>query len=182
MDSMFQPWVDKLRPTVQSAGERAEAWAHRIVSRLDAIADAVEEDATIYWRERPTQALVAGVAQPIPVPAGEVWTLESVTLVPGIVGTPGSVTLGVSAGLPMWGGAHAGRPVTIDGMRVRFESGTTIQVTAGEVDTTVAFQFRVERPHRPGKGVGGVIETPTDGSDATPNPEPWRHTGSWATA
>lgn len=181
-NDMIQPHIDRLRPLAQSAADEARAYGERVIARLDALIDANQGDSTIYYRERPTIGLTAGTpdTDSIKVPGGERWLLEAVTIVPtGAVGTPGSVVVGVSDGLPMYAAPHTGRPTTVGGNGVWFESGTSIRVTANEVNALVAFQFRVERhaPEYVNKGAGGVQELRPDGT--TPGVDDARHTGTW---
>lgn len=184
LQNSVQPYVDKLRPIAHSVGEEARAQCERIITRLDAIADAVKRDSTMYWRERPQVTLAVGASDnTITVPPGEQWELEAVTIVPtGAVGTAGSIIIGLSAGLPLWGGAHTGRPTTVGGSGVRFESGHTLIVTANETGALVMLQVRIERQAPVFDGYKAIpAEVPAEPGITPPNVEVNRHTGTWAT-
>jgi len=182
IDSIIQPHLDRIRPLAQDIASEARVWAHGVMCELERIGDAVEGDATRFWRERPQFALAAGATGQFVVPAGEQWLLEAVTMVPsGAVGTPGGVTLGVGGGLPLFGANHPGRPRTEPGNDVRIESGMQVDVTALEVGCVVMVQVRVERKVPRVRGRYTPYEPPTDGDDATPNPDAGRHTGTWMT-
>lgn len=180
---LIQPHLDRMRPVAHEVADRACAYADHMCDELTRIRHLLEGDPTESYRERPTVTLAAGTSnRDIVVPAGEWWVLETVTLIPtGVVGTPGSVTAGVSPGLPMFGANHPGRPVTAPGSSVRFESGTVVVVTANEVDVMAAFQFRVERKRPTVHGVGGVREQHAEPGITPPNGEVARHTGVWST-
>lgn len=181
--AILQNTVDQVRPMAQAATDTLSMWGYRIVERLDAIVDAVQEDSTVFARIRPEVTVAAGArGEADVVPAGEQWVLENVTLSPtGAVGTPGSVTIGPSGLLTAWGGAHTGRPNTLLGADVRFESGQPVIVTAQEVDCRVTMQFRCERaaPKMHRAPIGRPPKP--DPNAAPPNPELGRHTGTWAT-
>lgn len=180
MDSLVQPHLDRIRPLAQSAAAEARGWGLDILARLDRIADAVDQDVTRFWRERPQFNLTAGTSDTFIVPAGEQWVLEAVTMVPtGAVGTPGGVTLSVGGGLPLFGANHPGRPRTEPGNDIRLESGMQVTITALEVGCTVMAQVRVERKVAKVAGRYTATNPGTDGDDATPNPDPGRHVGTW---
>lgn len=181
--TMLQSTVDQVRPMAQAATDTLSMWGYRIVERLDAIVDAVQEDSTVFARIRPEVTVASdGRAEADVVPAGEQWVLENVTLMPtGAVATPGSVLIGPSGLLTAWGGAHTGRPTTVGGQDVRFESGQPVIVSAQEVGCRVTMQFRCERvTARMHRAPTGMPVKP-DPAAAPPNPELGRHVGTWST-
>lgn len=175
---MFKPHIERYEPHVSGAFLELRAFGHKTLELLTAIRDGIDQDAPSYWRERPTFTLGVGAADSFTVPAAEVWLLESVTVDPAVVATPGAVSLGITDGLPLFGMNHPGRITNAPGNGIRFESGTTVRVTAREAAAVITLQVRIERKSsRP--GVSGSLDPATDGDESTPNPDPGRHTGTW---
>jgi hypothetical protein len=78
---IFDAYINtQLRPAMITAGQRAEAYAERILARLDMLVEATQAPEFAEYHPRQAFTLTAGTAQDLrQIPAGEMWELEYVS-------------------------------------------------------------------------------------------------------
>lgn len=183
-DTLIGHQIDRIRPMAQSASEQAQVWAERVCDKLDRIAVAVEnEEFTEQRKYLDLGTLQSGQTVEIAqVPAADEWYIDYITTMNVVTPTAGYGIQVKVGGLTRLAKEVKGDDIiVVPGMVV--QGGTPLSVrnvTGGAMD--VFIQVRVKRPkHAPLKGRGGVREQPAEPGIAPPNPEPFRHTGTFTT-
>jgi hypothetical protein len=185
-NDIFDGYFEKLKPTLNDGVTTIQAYAERVIARLDDIVDAVQSDETLNVRRVYTPALsaAAGLSQEIAqVPTDQDWHLETVT-----IDTDAGTTIRISPGsgsVANWGVTVSAAGVTsAGGNGAIFPGGSPIVITSSAGVSRVYLQFRYERRKAKRRAThAGVIVQSVTGQDArTESSEEVRHKGTaiWA--
>lgn len=142
----FDNIIEQYRPHAIRLGNKCDAYALRIIARLDAIAEAVsQDDPDKYYRNFRFSLQPAGVYDVVTIPTGETWRLEASS---GRSGTPGTGTQVALMADGMFAGGISTASMGEGSSGYTFKGGTQIQAVAGGapfVAGDFALQFSVMR-------------------------------------
>lgn len=154
IDTVLDNITARLEPASTTIREVAQTYADRILSRLDDIADGVQDED---WTEvRRPISLALGAGAPVEVatvPVGDSWEVEYIA-----VSGATDLTITTEGGL-RFAKVFAGMDTLTPGTMLR--SGEVVSLTStNAVQVFVQFRLRTRKPGRPAPGAGQPEQSP----------------------
>lgn len=179
-NTILKPYADRYEPHVSGAFMELRAFGHRILELMEVIADNTHDEPFISERKFLQMGNVINGQLTVldRVPPTEEWEIESVAMVAS-VGLDVQILTGTP--FPVWGGRSIAGSNSLPGNSVVITGNSEIKVNVSGGASLDSISVQVRRSYRgaPRPGVGGAREVRVDGDDATPNPDPGRHSGQW---
>lgn len=157
MFDFIDSYIEKAKPAAQNIAVTAQAYAERIISRLDRIAEAVESEEYDEQRRQYRLSLTQDIEQDLAqIPTGEEWFLEAVSVL-----TTCAVAINESGRFKF---AKQFAAADFTSPNVPFRGGNTLTIVstgnAAPVEAFVQFKVKRKKPAKRTGFAGDVVRAP----------------------